>query len=112
MVSVRTAATTSALAPTAAPSAARRSPPRPSTGPGGTSHDPGRRGGGQHGRAVQCGPMIRRTFTAASVLSLLLCVAIVALWAISWVDGVTVCEGRVLAFHAHDPGGNFVKAME
>jgi hypothetical protein len=44
----------------------------------------GRRGGGRHDRAVQSGRMIRRLWTAASVLSLLLCAAVIALWVRSY----------------------------
>ncbi|HEY2585701.1 MAG TPA: hypothetical protein VGI81_08055 [Tepidisphaeraceae bacterium] len=53
--------------------------------------------------------MIRgRPLALVSVLSLLLLVITAATWIASWIDGITVSDGRLLLFHVNDPDGNFV----
>jgi hypothetical protein len=54
--------------------------------------------------------MRHRVVTAASVLSLLLFAVLLAAWVGSWVDGVAVADGKLVAFRiaTGDPDGSFV----
>lgn len=53
--------------------------------------------------------MRRRLFTTLPAVSLLLCAATALLWVASWIDGITVDKGKLLAFHIADmPQGKFV----